>query len=701
MKECILHIGMHKTGSSAIQKFLNDKRNELGNITYALGENHSSMILLSFMENVEKHHTFKIQNLSAEELIRRKQKAHKLLEESISRTKQKLIISGEGLIFLNENELAALKEYLSNYFRKISVIAYIRPFESYISSAFSEMLKTTPLNVENFNIAPRYQNKFEKFENVFGEVKYRLYLKSKLISGDVIDDFIDFTDINISPESQRENIGLSFFAVKFLYQFQKFRNKTAINNDFIELISKELQKVESSKFQINPVWLEEYRTSFIDDIKWMECRVGEFSVSPQSDKKNTYDKSISLSESLKFNSFELAQLKEISNNDKLMDIFTKHSALSFDEFYLQITGSELGRKVDTEVHSSIINEDGFVKPNIHTYILCYNEDKILKNILDYYSEISTKIFLFDNISSDNSIKIASDYDIVKVIPFDTNGKKDNAKHVQIKSQAYKAFSRKGGEFTEEVADWIICVDTDEVIYTKNLFEKLNKYKKEGVTVPQITGFNMTGKNEIDRDVPIIEQYPRGVRSESFDKPVLFDVNFDMSYTKGCHPYGAGFQLMKETINYNSSNKYPIALLHYKDIGGLLYESAIKNHARFDSIKKDGEGRHYGAGSQYALYKQKGAGYSPFANKSKLVLDSSNNVLFSNFSRSKSDLGCKDLKTFDMPKQDINIIRDSALVAEKYDVSLALELMLLAKKYRPSGAGIIAKVDEYKKKLEIK
>ncbi|WP_175404477.1 glycosyltransferase family 2 protein [Endozoicomonas atrinae] len=60
---------------------------------------------------------------------------------------------------------------------------------------------------------------------------------------------------------------------------------------------------------------------------------------------------------------------------------------------------------------------------IHAYLICFNEEKIIKSVLDYYSSICSKIFLFDNGSTDDSVKIACQYDNVRVINFDTGGKK--------------------------------------------------------------------------------------------------------------------------------------------------------------------------------------------------------------------------------------------------------------------------------------
>lgn len=340
----------------------------------------------------------------------------------------------------------------------------------------------------------------------------------------------------------------------------------------------------------------------------------------------------------------------------------------------------------------------FVK--IHTYLLCFNEEKIIDKVIEYYLGFSSKIFIFDNLSTDNSVEIAKEYPNVHVIPFDTNGKKNNAKHVQIKSQEYKKYSRKGGEYTEEVADWVICADMDELVYHPNLIDILKEYKAAGVTVPCLTGFNMIGVQDIDSNKPLITQYKNGIRHAVFDKRAIFNPDFDMSYSKGCHSEGAGFELMKETYGYKSSNKHPIALLHYKHIGSILYESAVKNYNRFnpEDIKKNSSGDYVGPGAHYKAFMEMGPGASPLLDRASPVLSEDMKVKFSDFPPSVGENSTKNstVKSFD--NSDVDMMRDAAIALEKHNLKLSYKLMKKANLLRPSGPIIRAKLEEYKRKL---
>ncbi len=55
--------------------------------------------------------------------------------------------------------------------------------------------------------------------------------------------------------------------------------------------------------------------------------------------------------------------------------------------------------------------------NIHAHILTWNEEKILPFTLDYYSNICSQIFIYDNMSTDSSDEIFSKSEFNKVNKF--------------------------------------------------------------------------------------------------------------------------------------------------------------------------------------------------------------------------------------------------------------------------------------------
>lgn len=329
---------------------------------------------------------------------------------------------------------------------------------------------------------------------------------------------------------------------------------------------------------------------------------------------------------------------------------------------------------------------------IHAYLLCFNEEEIIGRTLDYYSGFCSRIFVFDNLSTDRSREIARSYPCTTVIDFDTDKTQDEPRQVQIKSQAYRDYSRDGGKYTSEVADWVISCDMDEILYHPNLVDVLRKYKELGITVPHTTGFNMVGENEISDSLPLVDQYPQGVRAPGYDKRIVFDPGFDMSYTKGSHPWGPGFDLMKVTCGYKSSNAFPLALLHYKHVGSRLYRASVRNLARHDASKivRNAHGGYAGPGGHYKTIVEAGPGYAPFADNARPVFDERGHIRFSAFAPASGERGVNQRKP--LSQEDVEELLQIAEAIRDVDSRAARSLVELVVRHRP---GQRHRLDDFK------
>lgn len=218
--------------------------------------------------------------------------------------------------------------------------------------------------------------------------------------------------------------------------------------------------------------------------------------------------------------------------------------------------------------------------NIHAHILSWNEEKILPFTLDYYSKICNKIFIHDNMSTDSSDDIYKKYEKVKVLKWDSNNEINEFNYTKIKSNAYKIYSRD--------ADWVIVCDCDEFLYHENLMEKLNEYKKNGITIPQIDGHDMVSESFPEYDGnPITDKIKIG--SETYQpmcKNIIFDPKIDVEYGIGGHSIQSKQGKLSPTAE--------LKLLHYKFLGKEyvknIYISRAKRLSEFNKQNKLGE--HY-------------------------------------------------------------------------------------------------------------
>lgn len=133
-KLLLIHVGMHKTGSTSIQDTLS--KNNCGSefVYLDLGTmNHNHKIFTMFTEHPERYYLNNTKSLSVVQKFNedvQNELSQKLLENHM----EKVIISGEDLINLSNNALEKMKKFFDEYFENIKVFAYVRSPESYMTS---------------------------------------------------------------------------------------------------------------------------------------------------------------------------------------------------------------------------------------------------------------------------------------------------------------------------------------------------------------------------------------------------------------------------------------------------------------------------------------------------------------------------------------------------------------------------------------
>lgn len=220
--------------------------------------------------------------------------------------------------------------------------------------------------------------------------------------------------------------------------------------------------------------------------------------------------------------------------------------------------------------------------NIHAHILAWNEEKILPYTLDYYSNICSKIFIYDNMSTDDSDEIYKKYPKVNVIKWDSGNEINEINYIKIKSDAYKNYSR------DDNVDWVIVCDCDEFLYHENLIDKLKEYKLKGVTVPKIDGHDMVSETFPEYDGILLTDKIK-IGSDTYGpmcKNIIFDPKLDVNYGIGGHSFSSKDAVYSDTAD--------LKLLHYKFLGKdyvkKIYISRAKRLSNFNKQNKFGE--HY-------------------------------------------------------------------------------------------------------------
>lgn len=168
--------------------------------------------------------------------------------------------------------------------------------------------------------------------------------------------------------------------------------------------------------------------------------------------------------------------------------------------------------------------------------------------------------MYDNYSTDNSVELANSLGI-EVRFFGNPGELHDAEYIKVKDNCWK--EARGH------ADFVIVCDADEFLFHPQLIEKLENYKKRGVTLPRIKGFDM-----ISEDLPIddIFEIKTGFRSSKFNKPIIFNPNLieEINYNYGSHNHKPRGMIKR---SWGS-----LGLYHYRMIGG--YSRLQERHNQY-------------------------------------------------------------------------------------------------------------------------
>lgn len=281
MPRLILHIGMPKTGSSSIQETLFNL-GTLGSFNYAkLGvANHGGIITSVFSENPYEWRGHRVAARSPKEV--KDFNSRMLLRlEKICESKVSQIISGEDIWHMSEGALEKLKSFFSQYFNSIEVVGYVRPPGSFMVSSFQQLVKNHALKrLRGADHYPRYRDRFEKFDRVFGKenVTLRLFDSKQLAQSDVVIDFCQLLGESITPMNIKrvnESLSLEATAVLFAYhregpKYAHYRGKGRDNTALVANISGfGTHKLRFTNAFIAPVLEQNH-----NDIAWVEKRLG-------------------------------------------------------------------------------------------------------------------------------------------------------------------------------------------------------------------------------------------------------------------------------------------------------------------------------------------------------------------------------------------------------------------------------------------
>lgn len=219
--------------------------------------------------------------------------------------------------------------------------------------------------------------------------------------------------------------------------------------------------------------------------------------------------------------------------------------------------------------------------NIDVHVICWNEEKILPFAIQYWKRYARHVYVYDNGSDDKTLEILAQYpDWITVKRFGTGGI-DNHEYLEVKNNCWKGSD----------ADWVVISDMDECLYSKDLFDEIEKLEKRGVNIiaPQWVecwGWKFPEYNEEKLGHELVEK-PMKSMSVWHHKCVLLKPSEvkEINYSVGahlCRPKG------KTKMVYMGSRIFLVhmkflspeyVMERYKALQGRILASNGSNHSR--------------------------------------------------------------------------------------------------------------------------
>ena len=287
-RETILHIGPHKTGSSAIQKACDTNREKLQahSIYYPLGRWHAQFGSC-FCSKPEEYGFNILSGRWEHDRIRKEDSSYLdgLTKDLNNSCADKLLLSYEGFIGLSEDALRAMQNYLASFGESITIMFYCREPLSFACSEISQRLKAGVPHVMDMKLNPpvlSYRDFSEKFRKVFGveSVHPRVYARESMPRGDVVLDFFDAIGLDENAVSDftfqenDENPALSHEASLLADAIRKRGDFSLFGNEFSNRYSAILEKIKGKKFRLTGEQAKQVMAAAEPDLDYLENTYG-------------------------------------------------------------------------------------------------------------------------------------------------------------------------------------------------------------------------------------------------------------------------------------------------------------------------------------------------------------------------------------------------------------------------------------------
>lgn len=219
--ELILHIGRHKTGTTALQEYFANNTDYLGQSGYyypkVFMRENAHHILSEYLSSTE---FLKLQEVDKQKKIA--QLREELIADIRSSSNSKVIMSSEAFQNVRPRFVRAL--FLKDSFN-VKVVAYFREIVGYTASSYNQEVhaKIFDESIDDFieRFRPNYLSFADEWSESFTSFKAKIFDKNCLVNGNVVDDFlIEELSLGAHPNYNRisnPSLGSKYLSFKLEY----------------------------------------------------------------------------------------------------------------------------------------------------------------------------------------------------------------------------------------------------------------------------------------------------------------------------------------------------------------------------------------------------------------------------------------------------------------------------------------------------
>lgn len=278
MSRVFLHIGMHKTGSTAIQSAFagyETSRTRYADLGY---ENHSIPFYTAYSGQHQNYHIWRAAGLRPEEIETQKDICRARIEAAVAEASSEgrdLIFSGEDISLLPRAGVEAMHALFARHSCEAQVIVYVREPMSFVQSNFQEDIKAGK-NTKR-PTPPNFRDRIEKFIEVFGteRVTVRVFDRAHLYGNDIVKDFAEEVGVIAPRNGGNDNSSLSTEAVKIIYLMNQLVPVIGEQADMVRARWRMVDHVRASftgRFELPDVLLG--GTIEAQDLDWLHGATG-------------------------------------------------------------------------------------------------------------------------------------------------------------------------------------------------------------------------------------------------------------------------------------------------------------------------------------------------------------------------------------------------------------------------------------------